>query len=174
MLEIFAVPYFAISGVIGWVIFEPFFRRGESESFTLVNITTTDLLAVTIPISLIFLCAGWILPENIMSLPIQLVVIATAMLFAVLALILGLFLLPDNASISFFKRMAVVGIITPIGILLTLGWIGLLIWAGAHSMLYLAPSSIAIAAMCSGLRILGRWVCRVGTAPADTATDPPV
>ena len=174
MLEIFAVPYFAISGVIGWVIFEPFFRRGESESFTLVNITTTDLLAVTIPISLIFLCAGWILPENIMSLPIQLVVIATAMLFAVLALILGLFLLPDNASVSFFKRMAVVGIITPIGILLTLGWIGLLIWAGAHSMLYLAPSSIAIAAMCSGLRILGRWVCGVGTAPADTATDPPV
>jgi hypothetical protein len=87
-------------------------------------------------------------------------VVASALLFAVIALTAGLFLVPKTFQVTFFKRMAVVGIIAPFGLLLTIGWIGFLIWASTYSIMYLAPSSIAIAAATSGLRILGVWVCQ--------------
>ena len=66
--------------------------------------------------------------------------------------------------------MAVVGIIAPFGILLTFGWIGLLIWAAAYSILYLVPSSIALAAAASGLRMLGVWVCQAESKVVERAT----
>ena len=52
------------------------------------------------------------------------------------------------------------GFIAPFGILLTVGWIGFLIWACAYSLLYSVPSTVAIAATTLGLRMLSFWVCQ--------------
>ena len=157
MLEVFALPYFAVSGVIGWAIFQPFFRSEDSDSPA--SIATTDLLAIALPVSVFFLLAKLMMPVSILSLAVQAIVIVTALLFAAIALAVGLFLVAKTTQVTFPKRMLVVGVIAPFGILLTVGWIGLLIWPCAYSMLYLAPSSIAIAAATFGLRVLGSWVC---------------
>jgi hypothetical protein len=160
MLEIFALPYFAISGAIGWTIFEPFLRNDRYESLSPAKITTTDLLATFFPVSVIFACASWMIPVNTLSFSVQAVVVAIALLFAVIGLTAGLFLMPKTFQVAFLKRMAVVGIIAPFGLLLTIGWIGFLIWVSGYSIIYLAPSAIALAAATSGLRILGVWVCQ--------------
>jgi hypothetical protein len=174
MLEIFALPYFAISAVIGWVIFQPFFRTEESESLSLTSITISDLLALSLPVGILFLSARWVMPDSILSLSVQAIVVAIALLFGAVALTVGLFLVPKKFQVTFLKRMAVVGIIAPFGILLTVGWIGLLIWAGTYSILYLVPSSIAIAAATSGLRMLGSWVCRAESQVVEKVASPPV
>ena len=174
MLEIFALPYFAVSGVIGWVIFQPFFHADDSESLSLANVTITDLLAISLPVSVLFASAKWMMPESILSLTVQAIVVAVALLFAVIALTAGLFLVPKRFQVTFVKRMAVVGIIAPFGILLSIGWVGFLVWASAYSILYLVPSSIAIAAATSGLRILGVWVCQAESKVVERAADPPI
>lgn len=174
MMEVFVLPYFVVSGVIGWVIFGPFFRTDESESLSPANITISDLLAISLPVSLLFSCARWVMPVSILSLSVQAIVVAIALLFAVLALTAGLFLVPKTFQVTFFKRMTVVGIIAPFGILLTIGWIGFLIWASAYSILYLVPSSIAIAAATSGLRILGVWVCQAESKVVERAANLPI
>ncbi|MEM6688804.1 MAG: hypothetical protein AAF664_05215 [Planctomycetota bacterium] len=160
MMEIFAIPYFAVSGVIGWVIFGPFFRILESESLSRANITVSDLLAVALPVGVLFGAARWVMPESFQSITVQVIVIAIAFAFAATALAAGLFLVPKGIPITFVKRIAVVGIIAPFGILLTIGWVGFLTWACVYSMLYLAPTTIVLAAAISGLRILGSWVCQ--------------
>ena len=174
MLEIFALPYVAISGVIGWVIFEPFFRTDESKSLSPADTTTTDLLAIALPVSVLFLVARWILSESVLSLSVQAIVVAIALLFAGIALRAGLILVPKTFQVTFVKRMAVVGIIAPFGILLTIGWVGFLIWAAAYSITYLVPSSIGIAAATSGLRLLGVWVCQADSTVVERAANPPV
>lgn len=158
MLEIFALPYFAVSGVIGWVIFQPFFRSEDTDAR--VSIATTDLLAIALPVSILFLLAKWMMPVSILSLAVQAVVVASALVFASATLAVGLFLVTRTTQVTFPKRLAVVGIIAPFGIFLTLGWVGLLIWPCVHSMMYLAPTSIAIAFAAYGLRLLGSWVCQ--------------
>ena len=95
-----------------------------------------------------------------MSRAVQATVAAGALLFAVPWLTAGLFLVPKTFQGTFLKRMAVMGVIAPFGIILTIGWIGFLIWACAYSLLYIVPSTIAIAAATFGLRILGLWVCQ--------------
>ena len=114
MLEIFALPYFAISGAIGWAIFEPFFRDVKYESLSPAKITTTDLLATFLPVSVIFSCARWMIPVSFLSASVQAMVVAIAWLFAVIALTAGLFLVPKTFQVTFIRRMAVVGIIAPL------------------------------------------------------------
>ncbi|MEM6978290.1 MAG: hypothetical protein AAF539_01400 [Planctomycetota bacterium] len=161
MLEIFALPYIFVSGVIGWAIFEPFVRVEKSESLSLAKVAITDLLAIAVPVSVLFLSARWMMPENILSFWVQSIVIMSALLFAATALAAGLFLVPKAFQVTFLKRMIVVGIIAPFGILLTVGWIGLLVWACIYSIVYFAPTSIAIAAATFGLRVLALWVCQM-------------
>lgn len=166
MLEIFAIPYFGFSGVIGWAIFEPFFRIEKTDSLSAAKLAISDLLAISVPVSIFFLGAQWIMPESIRSPYVQATVVTTAMLYAVTALTLGLFLIPKTIQVTFAERMAVVGVIAPFGIILTIGWIGFLIWASAYSILSLVPASIAIAAATAGLRFLGVWICRSDSEPA--------
>lgn len=173
MLEIFALPYFAVSGVIGWVIFEPFFRNDESESLARADLAITDLLAISLPISVLFASVTWMMPARIRSLEVQAVVITSGLLFAAVALTLGLILVPRTFHLTFLKRMAIVGVIAPLGILLTIGWVGFLIWSWSYSILYLAPSSMAIAAAIAGLRILGVWVCQRESTIVETANHRP-
>lgn len=160
MLEIFAFPYFVVSGVIGWAIFAPFFRMSEFDSLSCAKVATSDLLAVSLPVGVVYLSANWSLPLSIQSPWVQAFVLTLALAFAATALITGLFLVPKEFPVTSAKRMAIVGIIAPFGVLLTIGWIGLPIWACLHSILYLLPSMIAIAAATFGLRLLGLWVCQ--------------
>ena len=173
MLEIFALPYFAVSGLIGWIIFAPFFRIEESESLSRANVTISDLLAISLPVSVLFASTRWIVPADVQSPVIQAIVVVGALLFALTALTVGLFLVPKKFQVTFMKRMATVGIIAPLGILLVVGWIGFLIWACTYSMLYLPPSMIALAAATAGLRVLGLWVCQEDTQVIERATNPP-
>jgi hypothetical protein len=114
------------------------------------------------------------MPVGILSLTVQAIMVAVALLFAVIALTAGLMLVPKTFQVTFFKRMTVVGIIAPFGILLTIGWIGFLIWAGAYSISYLVPLAIVIAAATSGLRILGFWVCRAESEAVEQPANPPI
>ena len=168
MLEIFALPYFAITGVVGWAVFEPFFRADDTElSFSFAKIAITDLLAVCLPVGVLLTAARWMVPGTILSLPVQMIVLAIALLFAAIALIAGLFLVRRMIEITFLKRLAVVGVVAPFGILLTMGWVAFLVWSCTFSMSYIFPSSLAIAAATYGLRILSLWVCQIETKAAE-------
>ncbi len=178
MLEIFAIPYLAISGVIGWLIFQPFLPAHQSESLLPAKITITDLLAIALPISIVFSFARVITPLGDLSGSMQATVAVTALLVAIPWLAAGLFLVPKTFQVTFFKRVTIMGLIAPFGILLTVGWIGFLIWACAYSLLYSVPSTIAIAAATLGLRILSVWVCQAnskivveGAAEHDTVNE---
>ena len=176
MLEIFALPYLAISGVIGWLIFRPFLPTHESDSVFPAKITITDLLAISLPISIVFSLTRWIEPLGDMSRSMQATVVVTAFVFAVPWLAAGLFLVPKTFQVTFFQRMLVMGVIGPFGILLTVGWIGFLIWACTQSLIYIVPATLLIAAATLGLRMLGSWVCQsdphgVSIAAADRNTD---
>ena len=160
MFEIFVVPYMVISGVIGFAVFEPFFRFDNFETLSLSKLTIGDLLAIIFPIGVLFAIARWTIPEDVGSISIQLMVVAVVLLFAMIALVAGLFLIPDDRPLDLPKRMAIVGVVTPFGILLTLGWIGLLAWAGVYSTVYLVPCVLAIAVATSVLRVLAMWSCR--------------
>tara|TARA_Y100000385_G_C12841675_1_gene529044 strand:+ start:114 stop:656 length:543 start_codon:yes stop_codon:yes gene_type:complete len=160
MLEIFAIPYLAISGVIGWLIFQPFLPAHQSESLLPAKITITDLLAISLPISIVFSFTRVIAPLGDLSGSMQATVAVTALLVAIPWLAAGLFLVPKTFQVTFFKRVTIMGFIAPFGILLTVGWIGFLIWACAYSLLYSVPSTVAIAAATLGLRMLSFWVCQ--------------
>lgn len=172
MLEIFALPYFVVSGVIGWVIFYPFFRHGDLEGLSVASIAITDLLAVAIPASVVFALTRWLVPSNLLLQPfVQAIVVVVTVLYAVVALIAGLLLVPKTFQVTFLKRMTIVGIIAPFGLLLTIGWVWVLLWPCAYSMLYLPVSSIAIVATTAGLRTLAGWVCQADSDIVQPITD---
>ncbi|XZE56344.1 hypothetical protein SH139x_002448 [Planctomycetaceae bacterium SH139] len=172
MLEIFALPYFAITGVVGWAVFEPFFRADDTElSFSFAKIAIADLLAVCLPVGVLLSAARWMMPVTNLSLAAQTIVLAIALLFALFALLAGLFLVRRMIEITFLKRLAVVGIIAPFGILLTIGWVAFLVWSCSFSMSYAFPSSLAIAAATYGLRIVGLWVCQIETKVVEKSAD---
>lgn len=167
MLEIFAFPYFVVSGVIGWLIYKPFFRSAEVEPPSPTQITITDLLATSLPVGLVFSFSSWLVPHTRMTPYVQLAVISSGLLIALTSLVLGMFLTPRASNPTFAKRMVLVGFVGPFGVLLAIGWVGLLIWSGSYSILYLAPVSIGIAAATWALRCLSFWVC----SPSDTTNE---
>lgn len=159
MLEIFAFPYFVVSGVIGWIIYKPFFRSVEFEPLSPTKLTVTDLLATSLPVGLVFSFSNWLVPHTRMTPYVQLAVISSGLLIALTSLAIGMFLTPRTTNPTFAKRMVLVGVVGPFGVLLAIGWVGLLIWSGSYSILYLAPVSIGIAAATWALRCLSLWVC---------------
>lgn len=161
MLEVFALPYLAVTGVIGWAVFEPFFRANDAEGLSCSNITISDLLAAPIPVTFVFVIAGWALPGDGRSFWVQALVFVGALAFAAGCLAVGLFLVPQKLPLTFPKRMAIVGFIAPSGTLLVVGWVGFAGWACFYSVAYLAPCMILIAAATFGLRKLAQWVCQV-------------
>ncbi|MEM6472277.1 MAG: hypothetical protein AAF802_22135 [Planctomycetota bacterium] len=171
MLEIFALPYFVVSGVIGWAVFGPFIRIEDSEALSRADIAISDLLAVSLPVGVVFASACWMMPVSILSVAVQAIVLFTALLFGVTALAVGLFLVPKKINVTFFKRMTVVGVIAPLGILLTVGWVGFPVWACLYSISYFVPSMFAIAAATMGLRFLGQWVCKTDSESAKNAVE---
>lgn len=94
-------------------------------------------------------------------------VLIIALVFAAATLVSGLYLIPKTAEVTFLKRASVVGVIAPFGIIMIIGWIGFLTWAGFYSILYPIPTMILIAAITIGLRRLALWVCQPESNGAD-------
>ncbi|MEM7474754.1 MAG: hypothetical protein AAF483_07165 [Planctomycetota bacterium] len=159
MLEIFALPYLATTGLIGWLVFGPFFQLNETQPLSLSKVAISDLLAVSLPVGALFSFTRWLLPPESQSTWVQLIVFFSNLSFAAGSLITGLLLMPKKFQIPFLKRITVVGIIAPFGILTTAGWIVFLVWAGQYSVMLLAPAMLFIAALTFGLRLLTLWVC---------------
>ena len=162
MLEIFALPYILATGIIGWAIYEPFFRTHEFESPPLAQVAIADLLAVSLQIAVFFTCVKWLTPIDELSLWGWGIVLLSALVFAVTSLVAGLFLVPRAAQMTFLKRMVIIVVIAPFGITLTIGWVGILSWACFYSVMYLAPAMFIVAAAMFGLRKLTLWVCDSG------------
>lgn len=161
MLEVFALPYLAVTGVIAWAIFEPFFRVNDADSLSCASVTISDLLAAPLPVSFVLVTVGWIMPARSLSFWVQAIVLVSALALAATSLWVGLFLVPKSFQVTFLKRMAIVGVIAPFGTLLTIGWIGIAGWACFYSIAYLAPAMFLMAFATLGLRKLALWVCRV-------------
>lgn len=164
MLEVFALPYLAVTGGITWAIFEPFFRINDADSPSRAHVTISDLLAAPLPVSFVFLGAGWIMPAGSLAFSVQVIVLVSALALAATSLVVGLFLVPRTFQVTFLKRMAIVGVIAPFGTLLTIGWIGIAGWACFYSIAYLAPAMVGIALATFGLRVLSLWVCQIADA----------
>ena len=160
MLEIFAIPYIFVTGWIGWLIFEPLVRIDEPQPLTRAKIVLSDLLSVTLPVSVLAASAKLLIPESSLSLTVQLIVITFVLVFVALAFAAGLYLIPKRPKVSLIKRTTVIAVIAPFGSLLTLGWIGFLTWACVYSVMYLAPAMVVVGAATQGLRMLTLWVCQ--------------
>ena len=164
MLEIFAVPYLGVSAFIGWAVFGPFFRATDDiESTSMARVATTDLLAIPLPFAVMFQIAESTMPERMDTFLFQGIVLAVSAMFAAAVLGTGLWILPKSFPVNFPKRLTVIGVIAPLGLTLTIGWVGFLLWAGSHSMTWLIPSSAAIVLAIVGLRFLSLWICRPNT-----------
>lgn len=159
MLEIFGIPYLGVTGVIGWLIFAPFFQSHEAPLSFPTRVTISDLLTLPLTMGVFFSFAGWLVPLRTQSLLLQSSVMVIGLLFSVATLTLGLFLLPENNGTS-LKRITVVGLIAPLGGLLTFAWVGFVVWVSTYSVMYLVPAMIVIAALTFGLRTLTLWVCK--------------
>lgn len=161
MLEVFALPYLAVTGIIGWAVFEPFFRINDTDSLSCSHVTISDLLAAPLPVSFIILTARWMMPASGNAVYVQLLVLVSALAFAATSVAVGLFLVPKTFQVTFPQRLAIVGVIAPFGLLLTIGWVGFAGWACYYSVAYLAPAMIALVLATFGLRVLGLWACRI-------------
>ncbi|MEM7560137.1 MAG: hypothetical protein AAF394_13545 [Planctomycetota bacterium] len=159
MLEIFGIPYLGVTGVIGWLIFAPFFQDHETQLSFPTRVTISDLFTLPLTMGVFFSFAGCLIPLRTQSLLLQSAVTTIGLLFSVAALGLGLLLLPENNESS-LKRFAVVGLVAPLGGLLTFAWVGLVVWVSTYSVMYLVPAMIVIAALTFGLRTLTLWVCK--------------
>lgn len=160
MLEIFGIPYLGVTGVIGWLIFAPFFQNHEATLSFPTRVTISDLFTLPLTMGVFFSFAGWLIPLETQTLILQSTVMAIGLLFSVATLTLGLLLLPKGLEISTLKRITVVGLIAPLGGLLTFAWVGLVVWVSTYSVMYLVPAMIVIGALTFGLRALALWVCR--------------
>ena len=99
-MEIFALPYIAVSGVIGWVIFQPLLPSDDSESLTPAKLAITDLLAISLPVGVLFAFATWTMPENILSVYVQAIVVAIVLLFIIKPLRFLYYLINKESSIK--------------------------------------------------------------------------
>ncbi len=160
MLEIFGIPYLGVTGVIGWLIFAPFFTNHEATVAFPTRATISDLLTLPLTMGVFFSFVGLLIPLKTQTLFLQSTVLVIGLLFSVSTLALGLLLLPKNIELSTLKRITVVGLIAPLGGLLTFAWVGLVVLVSTYSVMYLVPAMIVIAALTFSLRTLTLWVCR--------------
>ncbi len=61
---------------------------------------------------------------------------------------------------STVKRMAIIGVIIPIGAMLSVAWFALPLLASTDSVLYAIPATISVAPVTVLLRYLSGWSCR--------------
>ncbi|MDA8563657.1 hypothetical protein N9L06_04305 [Mariniblastus sp.] len=158
-MEIIVLPYIAISFAIGWAIFSPFSRFDDLGRLTLDRTTTADLLAALLPMCVLMAVARRMISAD--QSPVWLLILIGTLIlwFAISGLIVGLFLLDKMEPKTSLKRMATIGVIIPLGSLLTVAWIAFPFIGFAYSISYAIPATFAIAILTLLLRALSEWVC---------------
>jgi hypothetical protein len=158
-MEIIVLPYMAISFSIGWAIFAPFADLEKLHEVTFAKLETGDFLAIFIPFSILMAIAMGVLPKEILSTPMLIVVVASILIFSVASLLTGLFLLNKICEPAFLRRVAMIGIVIPLGTLHTLLWFALPLVAFAHSVFYAIPAALAVIPVTLLFRRLSHWLC---------------
>ena len=151
----------AISFFIAWAVFSPFAEIDDLHNWTFSKIETSDLFAIFLPCGFLLALVRWVVP--VVQLPaLAWALSAGAILrLSVLGFVTGLFLLAKMNRKPALKRMAIIGIVIPIGSLLTLAWIAIPFFAFASSMFYAIPATAAIAPITLALRWLNTWACKI-------------
>ena len=163
-MEIIVLPYIAVSFVIGWAVFSPFLKFDDLSRLSLGRITTSDLLAICLPLSVLLTVARWTIPKDAISVWVLLLIGLLILVFAFLGLVAGLFLIDKMGATTSFKRMATIGVIVPLGSLLTIAWIAFPLVALAYSVPYAIAATLAIGILTVLLRGLSEWVCHRDSA----------
>ena len=114
MLEIFAFPYFVVSGVIGWIIYKPFFRSVEFEPLSPDQAhrnRSSRHLATGWTCFLVFqLVSAARKNDPLRSIGSDFI----GSLIALTSLAIGMFLTPRTSNPTFAKRMVLVGVVGPL------------------------------------------------------------
>lgn len=158
-MEIIILPYMAVSFAIAWAIFAPFAALTNLRQWSFSPIQTSDLLATFVPLSLLLALGAWVDPPAELRAFVWLATIALVVAFAGGGLLGGLYLLAKMESQSVLARMVLIGLVIPLGALLTMAWISIPLVAYAHSMFLAIPATLAIVPMTYGLRALSCWIC---------------
>lgn len=159
MMEIIILPYMAISFIIGWAIFSPLADLEGLDTWTFARIEMSDLLGVFVPVSLLFACATWDLRATNVAVFGWSIVATAIILFAFLGFAAGLYVLAKMKPTAPLKRMALIGIVIPMGSLLTVSWFAIPIFAMASSFVYSIPAAVAVIPITLALRWISNWVC---------------
>jgi len=162
-MEIIILPYMAISFSIAWAIFSPLAEIEGLHQWTFARIETGDLLAIFVPLSSLLAFANWATSAFEIPMLGLTLIVASIGVFTLAGLFAGLFLLAKMSYRPVVKRMAMIGVVIPLGSLLTLAWFALPIIAIAESVLYAIPATIAVVPITMMLRSLCEWVCRDAT-----------
>ena len=95
---------------------------------------------------------------------------AAILLLSLFGLVLGLFMLAKMKPTAPLKRMALIGVVIPLGSLLTFGWIAFPLFAFASSIVYAFPATLLVIPITWALRGLNYWVCKAEGVDEDTST----
>ena len=167
MMEITILPYMAISFMIGWAIFSPFADLEGLDTWTFARIEMSDLFGVFVPVSLLFACASWTLKTAEVPVLGWSIVASAIFLFASSGFAVGLYLLAKMQQTAPLKRMALIGIVIPLGSLLTVAWFAIPVCAMASSFVYSIPAAVAIVPITLALRWISNWVCKSSSFAGD-------
>ncbi len=163
-MEIIILPYMAISFIIGWAIFSPFADLEGLDTWTFARIEMSDLFGVFVPVSLLFACATWTLETANVAVVGWSIVATGIFLFSFFGFFAGLYLLAKMNQTAPLKRMALIGIVIPLGSLLTVTWFAIPIVAMGSSFVYAIPAAVAVVPITLALRWLSSWVCSSSAA----------
>lgn len=158
-MEIIVLPYLVISFVIAWAIFSPFAKIDKVDRWHFAPVTISDLLATFLPNGLFLSLATTSLPDDDTPVWLYGSIVLVSFLLAATSLAIGLFLLAKMLPISSLKRIAIIGVIVPLGATLTIAWVALPLWAFAYSILLSIPATLVLVPVTYGLRMLSQWVC---------------
>ncbi|MEM7783267.1 MAG: hypothetical protein AAF939_04330 [Planctomycetota bacterium] len=164
-MEIIVIPYFAISCVIGWVIFSPFSAIEDLDDWTFAKVEIVDLLAIFLPIGLLLALSNQIIPFGKTPTVIVVIIASSIFLFAIFSFFVSLFVFAKLDNLAASKRMATIGILIPMGSILTLAWIAIPVVFYASYGFLAAPITFAMMPLTIVLRILSAWVCQTKTNP---------
>ena len=159
-MEIIILPYMAISFLIGGVIFSPFTAIDDLDDWTFAKIKTVDIFALFIPMCLLLALTTWGFQLESLPKAIVVCIVATIVVFVLLAFFAGLFVLAKLQNPAPLRRLVLIGLIMPLGAFLTLAWIAVPLLAYAGSIYYSLPATLSFIPLTLGLRALSAWVCQ--------------
>jgi hypothetical protein len=158
MMEIIILPYMAISFLIGWAIFSPLADLEGLDAWTFARFEMSDLFGVFVPVSLLFSYATWALKTAEVPVVGWSILASAIILFSFLGLVTGLYVLAKMKPTAPLKRLTLIGVVIPLGSLLTVFWFAIPVVAMASSVVYSIPAAVALVPITLVLRWLSHWI----------------